>query len=78
MDYIGNRDLIIEYNKAIHKITEDLTFLKATYLQARTDNIRQKIIDGINNGTIKTESDVLNITITMAPGYEYIKEQELI
>ena len=52
------------------KITDDLFFIKAHYLAARTDETRQKIIDGINLGIIKTKDDIRNITMKMSPTYQ--------
>lgn len=67
-----------EFKDTLLKITDDKEYIYGFYLQARTDEIRQQIIDGIKNGTIKTEDDILAITITMSPGYEYLKEQGII
>ena len=41
----------------------------AEYLFARTDEVRQEIIDGINNGTITSIDDVDDITDKMSPVY---------
>ena len=78
MGYIGNNQILSEYKNAIHKITDNLEFLKASYLQARKDEVRQEIIDGINNGTIKTKNDVRAITIKQAPTYNYMIENDLL
>lgn len=78
MEYIGDKQILLDYKEAIHKITDNLEFLKASYLQARKDEVRQKIIDGINNGTIKTKNDIRAITIKQAPTYQYMSENDLL
>ena len=69
MGYIGNREVLREYKKSLYKITDDILSVKASYLQARVDEVRQEIIDGINNGTIQTIDDVDEITMQMSPMY---------
>ena len=78
MGYIGDKQVLLNYKEAIHKITDDLEFLKASYLQARKDDVRQEIIDGINNGTIQTIDDIQEITIKQAPTYQYMLENDLL
>lgn len=78
MEFIGNREILREYKKSVHTITEDILFMKASYLQARKDDVRQEIIDGINNGTLKTKNDVRAITIKQAPTYNYMVENDLL
>ena len=78
MGYIGDKKILQDYEKAVHSITDDFYFFKASYLQARKDEVRQEIIDGINNGTITTKNDVRAITIKQAPTYEYMKENDLL
>ena len=78
MEYIGNRDILREYKKSIHTITDDILFMKASYLQARKDEVRQEIINGINSGAIKTKNDIRAITIKQSPIYNYLVENDLL
>ena len=78
MEYIGNRDILREYKKSIHTITDDILFMKASYLQARKDEVRQEIINGINRGAIKTKNDIRAITIKQSPIYNYLVENDLL
>ena len=78
MEYIGDKEILNQYEEAIHTLTDDFSFFKASYLQARKDDVRQGIIDGINNGTIKTKDDVRAITIKQAPTYNYMLENNLL
>lgn len=78
MEYIGNKEILNQYEKAIYTLTDDFLFFKASYLQARKDDVRQEIIDGINNGAIKTKNDVRAITIKQAPTYNYMVENDLL
>ena len=50
-------------------LTDDIDEIYAEYLFAKTDSVRQKIIDGIKNGSIKNMDDVGEITIKMSPIY---------
>ena len=59
-----------EFRTALLKISDDIKFIYANYLMADKDEIRQEIIDGINNGTITTKSDVRKITIKQSRGYK--------
>lgn len=59
-----------EFRTTLLKISDDIKFIYANYLMADKDEIRQEIIDGINNGTITTESDVSKITIKQSRGYK--------
>lgn len=68
-------DFQIQFRNTLLKITDDIPYIYGFYLQARTDDIRQQIIDGINNGKIKTEEDVFKITIKQAKGYKLLAEQ---
>ena len=61
---------ILNFKQSLMKITDDLFFIKAHYLAARTDETRQRIIDGINLGIIKTKDDIRNITMKMSPTYQ--------
>ena len=63
-------EFILNFKQSLMKITDDLFFIKAHYLAARTDETRQKIIDGINDGTINTQNDIRNITMKMSPVYK--------
>lgn len=58
------------FETSVMKITEDFDFIKAHYLAARTDNVRQQIIDGIKNGSIKTKDDIREITKKLSPAYQ--------
>ena len=64
------------FRKALLQITDDIEFIYIEYLSSRTDEIRQEIIDGINNGTIKTKNDVRAITIKQAKGYQYLVDND--
>lgn len=64
-----------EFRNTLLKISDDTDFSYAHYLSARTDEVRQEIIDGINDGTIKTEDDVAEITKKMSPVYHLIKDK---
>lgn len=57
------------FEDAMKKIIDDDEEIKAEYLFARTDEVRQEIIDGINNGTITSIDDVDDITDKMSPVY---------
>ena len=57
------------FKKMMLKITDDIDEIYAEYLFARTDEVRQEIIDGINNGTITSIDDVDDITDRMSPVY---------
>ena len=57
------------FKNTMLKITDDIDEIYAEYLFARTDNIRQQIIDGINNGSITSIDDVDDITDKMSPVY---------
>lgn len=59
-----------EFRTALLKITDNIEFIYANYLMADKDEIRQEIIDGINNGTISTKDDVRKITIKQSRGYK--------
>ena len=50
-------------------ITDDIDEIYAEYLFARTDEVRQQIIDGINDGSITSIDDVDDITDKMSPVY---------
>lgn len=58
------------FEDALLDITNDKDEIKAEYLFARTDEVRQEIIDGIKNGSIKTMDDVGDITIKMSATYK--------
>lgn len=76
MGNIGDKQVLRDYEKAIHSLTEDFNFFKASYLQARKDEVRQEIIDGINNGTITSKNDVRAITIKQAKGYQWLVDND--
>lgn len=59
-----------EFRTALLKITDNIEFIYANFLMADKDEIRQEIIDGINNGTITTKDDVRKITIKQSRGYK--------
>lgn len=58
------------FEDALLNITDDKDEIKAEYLFARTDEVRQKIINGIAEGTIKTIDDIDEITDKMSPAYK--------
>ena len=47
-----------QFIKSFGKIKNDLRFSFKIYTAAKNDETRQKIIDGIEDGTLKTESDI--------------------
>lgn len=55
------------FEDALLNITNDKDEIKAEYIFARTDEIRQKIISGIKDGSITSIDDVDEITDTMSP-----------
>lgn len=57
------------FETSVMNITDDFDFIKAHYLAARTDVIRQQIIDGIKDGLIKTKDDIREITKKLSPAY---------
>jgi len=63
------------FKNALLTITDDIDDIYAEYLFARTDEVRQQIIDGINDGSITSMDDVDEITVKMSPVYEYLKSQ---
>lgn len=67
-----------EFKTALLNITDNIDFIYAHYLAARKDEVRQEIIDGINNGIIKTKNDVRVITIKQAPTYDYMVANDLL
>ena len=58
------------FETAVMTITEDFDFIKAHYLAARSDKIRQTIINGIKEGLIKTKDDIRDITKKLSPAYQ--------
>ena len=58
-----------KFKNALLNITDNIDDIYAEYLFARVDEVRQEIIDGINNGTIQTIDDVDEITMQMTPMY---------
>jgi len=67
-----SKNLILQFKKALNKITSEKDFIKTHYLTARNNEVRQQIIDGINNGFIKNKDDIRKITIKMSPIYHLI------
>ena len=57
------------FEDALLTITDDKDEIKAEYIFARTDEVRQEIIDGIKNGSITSIDDVDDITDKMSPAY---------
>ena len=57
------------FKNSMLKITDDIDDIYAEYLFARTDKVRQEIIDGINDGSITTIDEVDEITDKMSPIY---------
>lgn len=58
------------FEDVLLKITDDLLVIKALYLQARKDEVRQEVIDGINAGILKSSDDVAQITKKQSPVYK--------
>ena len=81
MNYIGNENIKKQFYEYVSKIDNSEDFIKAHYLFARHDEVRNEIIDGIKNGVIIKKNDIRKITIKQSPGYkagligdEYFKE----
>lgn len=64
-----------EFRNTLLKISNDTDFSYAHYIAAETDKVRQEIIDGINNGILKTEDDVAEVTKKLSPVYHLIKDK---
>jgi hypothetical protein len=58
------------FKNTLLKITDNIDEIYAQYLCARTDNIRQKIIDLVRNGKIKNMDEVAEITFKLSPAYQ--------
>lgn len=58
-----------EFKNTLLTITDDIDEIYAEYKFARTDEVRQEIIDGIKNGSITSIDDVDDITDKMSPAY---------
>ncbi len=58
-----------EFKNTLLTITDDIDEIYAEYQFARTDEVRQEIIDGIKNGSITSIDDVDDITDKMSPAY---------
>lgn len=65
-------EFILKFKEAMLKITNDKQFIKSEYLFARTDEVRQEIIDGINEGILKNEEDISLWTLKMSPVYHLL------
>lgn len=65
-------EFILKFKETMLKVTNDLPRIKATYLFARTDEVRQEIIDGINSGLFKSDDDCLKHTQKMSPVYHLL------
>lgn len=57
------------FKETLLLITDDIEEIYAQYLCARTDKMRQQIIDGVKDGSIKTMDDVADITYQLSPAY---------
>ena len=66
------------FRDTMYKITDNIQFINAEYLFARTDEVRQEIINGINNNILKSEDDVSELTKKMSPCYDILKAKGLI
>ncbi len=63
-------DFQILFRDTLYKITDDIREINAEYLFARTDEVRQKIIDGVNSGKLKTMDDVADLTFEYCPAHK--------
>lgn len=59
------------FRKVASKVFNEFNDIKASYLFARTDEVRKQIIDGINDGSIKDAEAVKEITIQQSPVWKY-------
>ena len=60
-----------KFREVVSKVIDDFDDIKAEFLFARTDEVRQQIIDGINDGSINNEDDINEITIQQSPVWKY-------
>ena len=58
------------FKKTLLTLTEDIDEIYAQYLAARTDEVRQRIIDLIQKGKVKDMDDVAEITFALSPAYQ--------
>lgn len=58
------------FKNTLLTITDDIDEIYAEYLFARTDKVRQEIINGIKAGVIKNMDDVGEITCKMTPAFQ--------
>lgn len=70
MNYIGDENIKKQFYECVSTIADSEEFIKAYYLQARHDEVRNEIINGIKNGTIIKKNDIRKITIKQSPGYK--------
>ncbi len=63
-------DFQILFRDTMYKITDDIMEINADYLEARTDEVRQKIIDGINSGELKSGDDVAKLNFQYCPAHK--------
>ena len=54
------------YKSALLKLTDDIDEIYSTYVCLQTDKIRQKVIDGINNGYISSLEEIDDIILEMS------------
>ena len=69
-DIIGDENIREQFYDRVAQINDNYEFIKAHYLFARKDNVREEIINGIVNGTITKENDIRKITIKQSPVYK--------
>ena len=70
MNYIGDTNIREQFYTLVSKIDDSTDFIKAHYLFARHDKVRNEIIEGIRNGTIIKKNDIRKITIKQSPVYK--------
>ena len=58
------------FRKTLLTITDSIDDIHAEYLFARTDEVRQEIIDGVNSGKLKTMDDVADLTFEYCPAHK--------
>jgi uncharacterized radical SAM superfamily protein len=70
MNYIGDKNIREQFYELVSQINDSEEFIKANYLFARHDNVREEIIKGIKDGDIQKEKDIIKITIKQSPTYK--------
>lgn len=58
------------FRNTLLTITDNIEDIYAEYLFARTDKVRQEIIDGVISGKLKTMDDVSDLTFEYCPAHK--------